>query len=79
MDIDVAHIGDEPLRHLLHEVFPPRFRVVIATAVAGEAQGMLAQGPRPESAARQEGGTLVKGYAENSNGGVELADVLDDA
>jgi hypothetical protein len=42
MNVDVAYVGDQALRHLLDEIFAPRLGVVVAVAAAIETQGMLA-------------------------------------
>ena len=74
-DVDVADIGDGPVRHLVREVGASGLRVVEPGIGGGEAQRVLANRARPHARAGEERRAFVEGDPVNRDVGVERIEV----
>ena len=77
--VDVADVGDGPVRHLVGEVGGPGLRIVEPGVGGGEAKGMLPDGTRPHARAREERRAFVEGHPVDRDVGVERVEVRFDA
>ena len=73
--VDVADVGDGPVRHLVGEVGAPGLRVVEPGLGGREPQRMLANRARTHPRAGEEGRAFVEGDAEDRDVGVERVEV----
>ena len=77
--VDVADVGDGPVRHLVGEVGATGFRVVEPGVGGGEAQGMLSNRARPHARTREERRAFVERNPVDGDVGVERVEVRFDS